>query len=205
MAGEVGHVVYAARLVPWLGEKVGDASFWAGTLFPDIRHLGIVSRYHTHPKNVGLQSIVGKDDFHTGMRAHAWIDATREQFMRSKNIKEILPWHIFVPHALKLAEDEIIYGRFEDWNLIHRSLNKVYDQELYYVHSKEHVCSWHTTLQDYLAKKPNDTSRKKLAVAIGLTPASADELNSVVAMLLNNKKTLTLLGEFHDYLETLLQ
>lgn len=204
MAGEVGHVVYAARLLPWLGDQIKDASFWAGTLFPDIRHLGVASRYRTHPAKVTLQSIVGKDDWHTGMRAHAWIDATREQFLRTKNIKEILPWHPFVPHALKLAEDEILYDRFDDWNLIHRALNRIYDQELYYVQSKEHLHRWHATLQEYLAHKPSDSSRRQLSLAIGLSGASADELNSVVKMLREDKRNLNMLGQFHDHFEALL-
>lgn len=204
MAGEIGHVIYAARLLPWLDDKVRDASFWSGTLFPDIRHLGVVSRYRTHPANIGLNSLLGQDDFHTGMRIHAWIDSTREQFLRAKNIKESLPWHIFVPHALKLAEDELLYDRFEDWNLIHRALNKVIDQELYYVHSSEVINRWHTTLQNYFAHKPNDASRSELSHAIGLSSASTAELNNVVHMLLDNKKTMTILGEFHDHLESLL-
>src|SRR3990167_5683372 len=77
MAGEVAHVVYGARVLTYLGDKVTGPEFWAGTLFPDIRHLGIISRQHTHPDNVSLETLVGTGDFETGMRVHAWVDATR--------------------------------------------------------------------------------------------------------------------------------
>jgi hypothetical protein len=205
MAGEVGHVVYAARLLTFLGDKVQDPSYWIGTLFPDIRHLGVITRQRTHLTDVTLQSLVGKNDFHTGMRVHAWVDATREQYLRDQNVKETLPWHPFVPHALKLVEDEILYDTFDDWNLIHRVLNTVHDEELHYVHSKEHIQQWHTTLQAYLREKPTDKTRKELALGIGLSENSADELNNVTQTLKSDKKTITLLHNFLEHLERLLQ
>lgn len=205
MAGEVAHVVYGARLLTHLEGKIKSPSYWTGTLFPDIRHLGVISRHHTHPKDVSLENMVGKNDFHTGMRVHAWVDSTREKFLGDKNIKETLPWHPFVPHSLKLMEDELLYGKYDDWNLIHRSLNEVLDDEIYYVNSEEYIRQWHTILQQYLDQKPTDKARKELSMAIGLSENSAKEVNSVVAMLLKNKRAKTLIDEFLEHLEMLLQ
>lgn len=205
MAGEVGHVVYAARILTYLGDAVKTPDYWLGTLFPDIRHLGVVSRHQTHVGDVSLLSLVGKNDFQTGMRVHAWVDATREKFLREKNIKEYLPWHPFVPHALKLAEDEVLYDHFDDWNLVHRALNTVHDDELYYVNEKEQVHKWHTILQDYFKEKPTDASRKELSTAIGLSDHSADEINSVGQMLQDNPKTKKLLFGFLEHMETILR
>lgn len=205
MAGEVGHVVYGARLLEHLKETIQSSSYWAGTLFPDIRHLGVISRHRTHLEKVTLETLAGKNDFQTGMRVHTWIDAMRESFLREKNIKESLPWHPFVPHALKLAEDEILYNRYHDWNLIQRVLNTVYDDELEYVNDKKHVQRWHTILQNYLHQKPDNASRKEISCAIGLSEASAEEINSVVTMLLNNNKTQEFLEEFIHRLESVLQ
>ncbi len=201
MAGEVGHVVYAARLLTYLGNEVQDPSYWAGTLFPDIRHLGIVSRKRTHADNVGLTTLVGKNDFHTGLRVHSWIDATREHFLRKQNIKETLPWHPFVPHALKLVEDELLYDHFDDWNLIRRILHKIHDDELFYIHDERRIHEWHGTLQRYFRRKPDDGSRKELSLAIGLSSHSADELNNVVSSLKAEKKTTAILHNFLEYLE----
>ena len=128
MAGEVGHVVYATRMATFLGEKVQQASFWAGTLFPDIRHLGVASRKTTHEGNLSLSNLVGDNDFITGMRVHSWIDDVRIKYLHEENIKEELPWHPFVTHALKLVEDEFLYDRYDDWNLINRALSRVYDE-----------------------------------------------------------------------------
>lgn len=205
MAGEVGHVVYAARVATFLGEKVGSVSFWAGTLLPDIKHLGIKSRQSTHPEDVSLDKLVGKNDFETGMRVHAWIDETRNKFLEQSNIKEILPWHPFVPHALKLLEDEWLYDRFDDWNLIHRSLNKVYEEEIQLIQSKKHIIKWHDILQTYFKEKPNNASRYQLSVDIGLSKASAEEVNSIVETLKKEPKTKRLTDQLIYHLEGLLE
>jgi hypothetical protein len=205
MAGEVGHVVYAARLVTFLGEKVGSVGFWTGTLFPDIRHLGITSRRQTHTGDLSLDKLVGENDFETGMRVHAWIDETRNKFLEQSNMKELLPWHPFVPHALKLVEDEWLYEHFDDWNLIHRALNKVYEDEIQLVQSKDHIIRWHEILQSYFKKKPDNGSRYKLSMDIGLSKASAEEINSIVDKLKEEPKTKQLTDKFIYYLEDILR
>ena len=205
MAGEVAHVVYGARVLTYLGDKVTGPEFWAGTLFPDIRHLGIISRQHTHFDSVSLETLVGTGDFETGMRVHAWVDATRDQFLREANMKEALPWHPFVPHALKLVEDELLYERFDDWNLIERALNKTYDEELHYVNSLQHINTWHSVLQDYFKQAPTNETRYQLALSIGLSESSAEEINKVAALLKADERTEKLIKQFLYHLETLLQ
>lgn len=205
MAGEVAHVVYGARVLTYLDDKVTSPEFWAGTLFPDIRHLGIVSRQRTHFDNVSLETLAGGRDFETGMRVHTWVDATRDQFLREANMKEALPWHPFVPHALKLVEDDLLYGRFDDWNLIQRALNKIYDEELHYVNSLQHINTWHSVLQDYFKQAPTDETRYQLALSIGLSEDSAGEINSVVRLLKSDTRTSKLIEQFIRHLELLLQ
>ena len=205
MAGEVGHVVYAARMATFLGEKVNSVAFWAGTLLPDIRHLGITSRQSTHHANLSLDALVGKNDFETGMRVHAWIDETRNVFLERSNIKEELPWHPFVPHALKLVEDEWLYDSFNDWNLIHSALNKIYEEEMQLIQSKEHIVRWHDILQNYFKKKPDDASRYRLSLDIGLSEASAEEINLIVNKLKGTSRTKHLMDKFIYHLENLLR
>ncbi len=204
MAGEIGHVVYAARMLTYLGEKVQDPIYWIGTLFPDIRHIGITSRHLTHPTGVTVTTLLGKNDFVTGMRVHSWIDATREYYLRTQHMKETLPWHPFVPHALKLMEDEFLYDHFDDWNLIHRLLNQVNDNELSYIASRDHIHSWHTILQDYFKEKPTDASRLRLSTHIGISEASAEELNQIVNTLKKDGRAQQMLNDFLQHLEKIL-
>lgn len=205
MAGEVGHIVYGARMIHYLDGKVQDPSYWAGTLFPDIRHFGIVSRKRTHADDITLHSLVGKTSFDTGMRVHAWIDATRERYLRDKHVKEVLPWHPFVPHALKLVEDEMLYDLFSDWNLIKRVLGKIYDEELEFVVSREEIQHWHKILLDYFKHKPDDDARTALSIGIGLSEHSAREVNAVVKTLQESKKAQEIITNFLHYLEDILR
>lgn len=204
MAGEVAHVVYAARVLEHLQDQVSGVGYYLGTLFPDIRHLGLVSRHRTHPTGVGLSSLVGRSDFDTGLRVHAWIDATREKFWQDEHMKESLPWHPFVPHALKLLEDEIVYPLFHDWPAVMRALQTVSDDELYFVESKEHIARWHDILRRYFSQPPNDASRLRLALEIGLSEYSAQEINSVVTQLRSHKPTQALIQKFHVAFDALL-
>jgi len=201
MAGEVGHVVYGARVAAYLGDKVTSPAYWAGNLFPDIRHLGVTSRKRTHESNLSVEGLVGDSDFLTGMRVHAWVDETRVRFLDGAHMKEELPWHPFVPHALKLLEDEVLYDRFDDWNLIERALNKVYDEELKLVHSEEHIVKWHGVLQKYMKQPPTDESRFQLTKDIGLSDASAEEINMVVNHLKKVPQAEQLIERFIVHLE----
>ncbi|MEX1997941.1 MAG: hypothetical protein WEA04_04715 [Candidatus Andersenbacteria bacterium] len=205
MAGEVGHVVYAARLLTFLGDQVHDTAYWTGTLFPDIRHLGVVSRHRTHPKDVTIHTLVGENDFHTGMRVHAWVDYTREKFLRDVQIKERLPWHPFVPFCLKLLEDELLYAHFDDWNLIQRALTQIQPEELHYSHQVRAVKEWHVILQRYFKHKPTAASRFELAQAIGLSEAMAREINSVVKLLHTDGRAQKLFERFWQHLEDILR
>lgn len=205
MAGEVGHVVYAARLLTHLGDRVQDPLYWVGTLFPDIRHLGIVSRQRTHPSGVSLASLVGATDFHTGLRVHAWVDATREKFFRDQHMKEHLPWHPFVPFCLNLLEDELLYEHFEDWNLLHRLLNQVHTDELHFINERFFIERWHTILQAYFQDAPSNASRQALTRGIGLSTRAAEESEHVLQLLTEDGRAKKLLERFWQHLEDVLR
>jgi len=205
MAGEVGHVVYAQRVLKYLDMEVAGQAFWTGTLLPDIRHYGIVSGKQTHPEHVALQTLAGDNDFETGMRVHAWVDAVRNAFFEGENIKEELPWHPFVPHALKLLEDEILYDSFAHWKMVTDVLSTVHEEELNFVADRELLEKWHVELTKYLRRKPDDVSRFELSVAIGLSENSAQELNSVVKRLADHGEASFLVERFLRHLELLLR
>jgi len=205
VAGEVGHVVYGARVLTYLEDAVTSGAYWAGTLFPDIRHLGVVSRHKTHPEDVSLELLPGKNDFYTGLRVHAWIDKTREKFWNEQNMKESLPWHPFVPHALKLYEDELVYEKFSGWDDVLQSLKTIYDDELFYVNERQQVQTWHDVLTNYLSAPPSDITRQALSRAIGLSEHSAREVNTVVQRLKDHEPTGKIIEGFQRHLEDLLK
>lgn len=205
MASEIGHVIYAARVLTNLGDAVKHPTYWSGTLFPNIYHIGATTRHTTHPDKVSLYSLVGSDDFITGLRVHAWIDATRDQFFGDQHAKERLPWHPLTRMALSLLEDQLLYGHFDDWNLIHRSLNNIDSHEFSFQPERSTINLWHTAVQDYLIEPPSDKSRQELLVRKGISKHIVSEINDLVMKLGNNKAATELLFNFWRHLEDVLQ
>jgi hypothetical protein len=139
------------------------------------------------------------------MRVHSWIDLTREQWLREMNAKELLPWHPLTPFALQLVEDELLYEHFDDWNLIMRLLHRTHDEEIKYVDSRQHLSAWHSLLQQYFKRKPDDESRRQFTMNIGLSEQTATEINQAVLLLAKNKPALKLIDQFILHLEELLR
>ena len=204
MPGEISHIVYGARVLTYLGKRVKTPAYWGGNVFPNIRHLNVQARHHTHTEGITLSSLPGKNDFMTGMRVHAWVDATQGRYLDLENSKETLRWHPMANYAYKLLEDEMLYAKFDDWGLVRRILMKVYEDELFYVNSRPAVQGWHSLLQDYVRQEPTDSSRQIYLEALGLSEAAAVELNDVVRQMRGDARTAKVMLGFWQHFERLL-
>lgn len=204
MAGEIAHVIYAARLLTHLGDAVSHSSYWIGTLFPDIYRIGRTSRFPTHPRPVGLSTIIGSNDFITGMRVHSWIDETRELYFREHAVFEKLPWHPLLPFAFELLEDEILYPHYQDWNLVLRVLSTVHPNEEHMIHNRPHIQAWHALLQNYMRSAPSDDSRSVYMEKLQIPSHTATEVNTLVSDLRNGKVAHELLMKYIHHLEHIL-
>lgn len=201
MAGEIAHIVYAARLLTYVGDKVSHPSYWVGTLFPNIYRIGSMRRFPTHPKPVGLSTLVGSNDFITGMRAHSWIDDTRDVYIKEHRVFEQLPWHPLLPLAFELLEDELLYPSFEDWNLVLRVLSVVHPEETLIVDNKSDIQAWHHLLQEYFRSGPSDHSRMRFLRALGVSMSISEEVNEMIAALRKHSLTKKLFDAYIQSLE----
>lgn len=204
MAGEIAHIVYAARLLTALQGRVSHHSYWVGTVFPDIYRLETSHRHPTHPKSVSLATIVGQNDFRTGMRVHAWIDETREHYIREHRVYERLPWHPLIPFALELFEDEILYDAYDDWGIMRRALAKIHPDEIAIVHEQLHLRGWHTMLENYFRHLPSDASRALLLDTLGISKEVAHETNRIVGTLRSNAAAKEIINGYIFELEHML-
>ena len=186
MAGEIAHVIYAARLLTYLGDSVSHSSYWIGALFPDIYRIERTSRFPTHPRPVSLATLVGKNDFITGMRTHSWIDDTREKYFRDKQAFEKLSWHPLLPFAFELFEDEVLYQSYSDWDHIVRILSTVHADEEHIIHNRPHIQAWHALLQNYFRNTPTNKTRMKYMEQLQIPSSIATEINGVVEDLHNS-------------------
>lgn len=89
--------------------------FIIGTIYPDIRYLGVIKRSETHVKSVSPQQIAEESGyFRQGMLLHSWVDEFRQSYIRKTNIKENLQE---IPKRLqdsflKILEDQILQEHY---------------------------------------------------------------------------------------------
>lgn len=188
MSSEISHIIYSARVLTNISGQVKDPLYWVGTLMPNMRRLGVKSRFFLHPDNVSLYSLLGQDDFSTGMRVHSWVDATFGHYWEAHHLDDKLPWSPLTRAAFKLMEDEELYDHFDDWNLIHRLLNRVHDEEAKLVSDRKAIEKWHSLLQGYVYARPDNLSRRKFLTGMGISRKLADEINAEVARLYKNNE-----------------
>ena len=204
MAGEIAHVIYGARILAHVGDSVSHPSYWVGILFPDIYRIERTSRFPTHPGSVRLSTLVGNNDFITGLRVHSWIDDTREAYLREHRVFEKLPWHPLLPFAFELFEDELLYSSYQDWNLIFRALSFIHPDEERIIHSKLHIQAWHSLLQQYCKHAPTDESRREFMENLEISNQTANEVNHIIATLRSNPAAKKILEEYIHSIEHML-
>jgi hypothetical protein len=126
-AAPVTHVLLAEKWIEYKEHynKKEKRAFILGTLFPDIRYLGVVTRNKTHEFELTISDLEKKQSpFIKGKRLHAWVDETREAlvvkwniYSKLKSIKD----QKYKATFLKLLEDEILYTQ-RDWQNIRHYL-----------------------------------------------------------------------------------
>lgn len=150
----------------------------AGTLFPDIRYLGTISRASTHEKGITTEKIRHSSNmFKAGMRVHAYLDIEREKVVKYTKISSHLssiPKHLRVLF-LKTLEDEILWDNI-DCQQAQQALIAVYPEELDEGVSEKTANEWHETMIDYLNQKPSEFLRERALKGKGFLNADRDTI-----------------------------
>lgn len=147
-AAPVTHAVLAKKWMA-LDEHYTNAekgSFILGTLFPDIRYLGVIDRNKTHEKNVTVERLkANQNPFTTGMWLHAFVDVEREKYVVKHHIYEKIaqvPGQQYKAMFLKLLEDEILFSK-EGWQDVRGYLTKLDPEEQKFEISDKDLERWH--------------------------------------------------------------
>lgn len=167
-AGPITHVALGEK---WLKHVAPDYTeeqrkeFLLGTVFPDIRYLGVIKREKTHTKGVTLEAIrKANSPFQQGMLFHSFVDEFREKWVKEKGaekkLTDIAPnqQRIF----LKIIEDQILYSEYS-WNTFRQYLMTVPNEEKEYGIQDKALNEWHAGLTLYFTASP-----ELLLVQIGL-------------------------------------
>jgi hypothetical protein len=159
-AAAPGTHVYSAQL--WMEmhgplEQKDREAFVAGTLFPDIRYTGTISRDDTHESDVTAKKIRNTSNpFTAGKRLHAFVDVKRENFVERKKIYSHLS---DIPKKtrvlfLKILEDEILWDQ-TDCEFSKQAMQEVYPEEIKAGVEHSVVQEWHQTMINYFNQRPS--------------------------------------------------
>jgi hypothetical protein len=157
-AGPITHAYLAQK---WIKShehfsQQEEESFMRGTLFPDIRYLGIITREDTHYNGVTLEGLLqDKSPFSKGKKLHSFVDEKREEFVVKSKIYDKIKT---VPEEyrgtfLKFLEDEVLYQK-GNWEKIRLSLGATDETELVKI-EKEHIIRWHQMTQEAFCAPPS--------------------------------------------------
>ncbi|MFQ5730066.1 MAG: hypothetical protein ACE5GN_06870, partial [Waddliaceae bacterium] len=153
-------------------------AFRLGTLFPDVRYLGTISREETHFPEMSLEEVVEETNpFLAGMKFHSYVDIAREDFIVSGGYYKLIS-HLPIEHLdffLKLIEDEILFSSLEKkaWK---QCLKKVVPEELLWNVEEKTVKKWHAILDYFFSYFPSTLAHYAYLNGKGYQDFSSEEV-----------------------------
>ncbi|MEK7600512.1 MAG: hypothetical protein AAB463_00945 [Patescibacteria group bacterium] len=206
MANQITHVALAEKKYDSLFSKFGKEDFFIGTVFPDIRYLGVIDRERTHNTNFLLPAILDGENtaFQAGVKYHCLVDAVREKFIIEQGLYALVPQSKYITQAIKCLEDEIYYPKVSDWAVYVAMLHKTLPEETAYGVASDDIARWHNLLADYFRKTPDDISREGLMMSIGFPKTVADEINTLVRQMRESGPVVGIIAQFWNNFDALL-
>lgn len=160
-AGPVTHAYLAQKWNRYQAHyKAQDSdAFMCGTLFPDIRYLGVIKREATHVEHPTLKAIAKESSpFESGKTLHAFVDEEREKIVEQWDMYQHLnnvPGQKYKTIFLKLLEDEILFQK-QDWAHVKQALELVDEHEKNYEINDESLLKWHKLLINAFTVSPSE-------------------------------------------------
>lgn len=131
--------------------------FMLGTVFPDIRYLGVIKRSQSHFKGVTLEKVYqATTPFQRGMLFHSFVDEFRDKLSRQRGLEKQfidIPQRYRSPF-LKLIEDQIIHEKY-DWAQFRLFLASIPEEEKAFGIEMRSLTEWHTGLTLYFSALPS--------------------------------------------------
>ena len=198
MATPIAHIVLTDKVFGKYFKDKNKKDFFIGTSFPDIRYLANIEKKTTH-----LSYNKEKNSFKAGMRFHSLIDEIWNKFVRSNDnfilysksrnsVNDIT--------SLKLLEDELLYGKINNWKQYIKFFDEVLSDELSFNIPEKKIKKWHKILQKYFLRKPNDSDRENLLKFLGFSKEIIDEMNHNVNLMKNDQIIVqAIMGLYNDF------
>lgn len=210
-AHAAGPVVHALLANKWIAQheqynEEQKKSFMLGTLFPDIRYLGVITRKETHLKQVSAKDLFEeKDPFTKGFKFHSWVDIAREKMVVKSGIYKSLA-EIPAKHRalfLKIVEDEILYHQL-DSSPVREYLKNIDAHENHYGLDPNALMTWHGALTIYYTIPPSFVLAQLHTFQHGighLPPDTIAKWNELLPKYVNSPEMQRYTKELLAYLE----
>ena len=198
MASNITHIVLAKKALGTIlnGKTIDFSKFYVGTLFPDIRKLGTISRETTHFKNPTKEKLLAlTNSFDIGMYLHSLVDHDREQILEELGMYSVIEKTITNQTALKLLEDEVLYNEINNWEEIASYFSTIFREELALLPDKSELLFWHSLNKRYLL---SETNPGKMAREMNINEKYINETHTVLDELRNNSKIIDLIHQMYD-------
>jgi hypothetical protein len=154
MAAPATHIIFADAFLR-SAAQFSHADFIIGTSFPDIRHLGSISREASHLQPIDLTQIHAEQDpFMAGMRFHNYVDLMRSAYWQETGTLDQLPQSPHLQQALKLREDIVLYDHIADWPQVARYFDSIPTTERGFDVPESDIQHWHNIVAQYIAERP---------------------------------------------------
>jgi len=205
MAGEATHAMLADRVCDQALAKYAKPEFILGTLFPDIRYLGVTERDTTHVREITLAHVRAEEDaFIAGAKFHSLVDKVRNEFMKASGVYDQCPPFLYDQQSLKFLEDELFYSLFPSWSRVLSYLDDVAAGPEQYGVTLDAARQWYALMADYLSNPPSDASRARLGAALGFTNEAIILMNAYIEELKKKKTVTDLMMNFYRQFPSLI-
>lgn len=208
MAAPITHIVLTEKVFDKFFQDKNRKDFYIGTVFSDIRHLGVIDRKSTHfpLSSLNIKDIrEGKNSFTAGLKFHSLVDDIRERFVESKNIYSLIPESKYKTQILKLLEDELYYDKIKNWDKVISFFDDILPEELSFDIQGEGIKRWHKILQKYFFRKPDKKVEEWLAIEMSFSKEAQNEIINLVEEIRPSKKIAQTIEEFYNNFEEFLK
>ena len=204
MAAPITHIVLTTKIFDIFFKDKVRKDFFIGSLFPDIRYLKVIDRDKSHFGNLKIADLKNDDSFSAGVKFHSILDHVREKLIVENDLYSLCPESKYITQSLKILEDEIFYQHVKDWTIYTEYLNEILQAEKDYGVAEKDLKKWHSLLQQYFQKQPDEQAVKNFTLSIGFTEEVAVEINKNIAKMKANKKIINIIKNLYKNFDSLI-
>ena len=108
MPSTLAHLAYAQRLAD-VHPVEDTAAYLRGTIFPDIRYLGVIDRSQSHREDVTMDEVLAEaEPWKRGWLLHCWLDVLWNAYWAQFGLDPNAPTNRGLWLAVKRIEDELL-------------------------------------------------------------------------------------------------